>query len=468
MPVENLSAKMQTIGNYDLVEKIAEGGMGTVYRGRNRLTGEIVAVKVVPPHLLSNAVVLKRFEQEYQVARSIEHPNIVKALDFGREGDTRYLVMEYVEGESLGQKIERDGRMPEDEAVRIISLVAKGLQRAHIQGIVHRDVKPDNVLLMLDGQVKLTDLGLVKEVEADLNLTRTGRGLGTPHFMSPEQFRNAKKADARCDIYSLGATLYMMVTGELPFKSNGPLDAWMKKINNEIVAPRKVNPALSERIDWAIRRAMSPDPIHRPDSCKEFIEDLTGQSTKVLSTTAEGLEVGTQYWYMIYTDDEGVVHTVKGSVKSIRKSFREGLLGDAENVRVAFMKAGPFQPLRSFPEFRDLVIQPASIPVPVPERVDTKPKKSESCAVLTPPKSLPATTDSTILHTTTILTPVHVAAKPAAPPIRPVIDLEPADAPVLGSEAWRWVFFGLLFCGAGVLATYLLPFLSFLRHLRPF
>ena len=166
--------------------------------------------------------------------------------------------MEFVEGESLGQKIERDGRMNEEEAIRVISLVAAGLQKAHKQGLIHRDVKPDNVLLMPDGQVKLTDLGLVKEIEADLNFTRTGRGLGTPHFMAPEQFRNAKKADVRCDVYSLGATLYMMVTGELPFQSNGPLDAWMKKINNEIDAPRKWNPELTERVDWAIRRAIRP------------------------------------------------------------------------------------------------------------------------------------------------------------------------------------------------------------------
>ena len=121
----------------------------------------------------------------------------------------------------------------------------------------------------------------MKELEADLNLTRTGRGLGTPHFMAPEQFRNAKNADVRCDIYSLGATLYMMVTGELPFKSNGPLDAWMKKINNELEPPRKVNRDLSERVDWAIRRAMSPDPVQRPESCREFVEDLTGQSTEI-------------------------------------------------------------------------------------------------------------------------------------------------------------------------------------------
>src|SRR5207244_3521310 len=131
-----------------------------------------------------------------------------------------------------------------------------------------------------DGVAKLADLGLVKELETDLNLTRTGRGLGTPHFMAPEQFRNAKNADARCDIYSMGATLYMMVTGELPFKSCGPLEAWMKKINNEITPPRKLNPELSERIDWAIRRAMHASPEERPATCREFIEDLTGKSAR--------------------------------------------------------------------------------------------------------------------------------------------------------------------------------------------
>src|SRR5580704_1650924 len=166
MAVADLSDCMQTIGNYELLAKLAEGGMGTVYRGRNRSTGEVVAVKVVPPHLLSNPVVLKRFEQEYNVARSIDHPNIVKALDFGREGDLRYLVMEFVDGESLGQKIERDGRMNEEEAIRVIVQVARGLQAAHTLGVIHRDVKPDNVLITADGQAKLTDLGLVKELEA--------------------------------------------------------------------------------------------------------------------------------------------------------------------------------------------------------------------------------------------------------------------------------------------------------------
>src|SRR5258708_3653923 len=279
MALETSSQPFQTIGNYDLLEKVAEGGMGSIYKGRHRETGQIVALKVMPSHMAGNAVLLKRFEQEFRAASLLDHPNIVRALDYGEAGSSPYLVMEFVDGESLGQKLERDGKMPETEAIKVIAQVAQGLHRAHKQGMIHRDVKPDNILVMPDGTAKLADLGLVKEVEADLNLTRTGRGLGTPHFMAPEQFRNAKNADARCDIYSLGATLYMMVTGDLPFKSNGPLDAWMKKIHNEITAPRRHTPALSERVDWAIRRAMSPDAQQRPECCQEFIEDLAGRCT---------------------------------------------------------------------------------------------------------------------------------------------------------------------------------------------
>jgi serine/threonine protein kinase len=363
MAMDTSKPVLQTIGNYDLLAKIAEGGMGTVYKGRNRQTGQIVAIKIVPPHMANNQVLLKRFEQEFRAASTIDHPNIVRALDYCGHGSTPFLVMEFVEGESLGQKIEREGRIPEAEAIRIIAQACQGLHRAHKMGLIHRDVKPDNIMITPDGQAKVTDLGLVKEVEAELNLTRTGRGLGTPHFMAPEQFRNAKNADVRCDIYSLGATLYMMVTGELPFKSCGPLDAWMKKVHNEITPPRKLVPTLSERVDWAIRRAMSADQQLRPQSCREFVEDLTGHSTRRIVTT-EDQTAHQDLWYLVYRDEEGTTHTVKGSTEGIRRSLREGLLGDASNVRACRTKTGPFEPLRAYPEFRDIVMAPTTMKAP--------------------------------------------------------------------------------------------------------
>jgi serine/threonine protein kinase len=361
MALDTTKPVLQTVGDYDILEKIAEGGMGTVYKGRQRSTGLIVAIKIVPPTMANNPVLLKRFEQEFRAASMLDHPNIVRALDYGCSGNTPYLVMEYVPGESLGQRLEREKRIPEAEAVKIMAQVAQGLHRAHKQGMIHRDVKPDNILLPGDGQAKLADLGLVKEVEADLNLTRTGRGLGTPHFMAPEQFRNAKNADIRCDIYSMAATLYMMVTGELPFKSCGPLDAWMKKVNNEITPPRTLLPSLSERIDWAIRRGMSADPERRPATCREFVEDLTGHSTRKIPTLDNLIQ---EIWYLVYRDEEDQLHTVKGTATAIRRSLKDGLLGDASNVRASRTKAGPFEPLRSYPEFRDLVIAPAPMALP--------------------------------------------------------------------------------------------------------
>jgi serine/threonine protein kinase len=231
--------------------------------------------------------------------------------------------------------------------------VCQGLHRAHKQNLIHRDVKPDNILLTADGIAKLTDLGLVKDVEGEMNLTRTGRGLGTPHFMAPEQFRNAKSADIRCDIYSLGATLYMMVTGKMPFDGCGPLDAWMKKSSNEFPAPREIDPTISERMDWAIRRAMHASPESRPATCREFIEDVTGQSTR---PSAVPNNTSSDLWYMIYRDDDGTVHTVKGTTENIRKAYREGLLGDASNIRACRTKQGPFQSLQDYPEFRDMVV----------------------------------------------------------------------------------------------------------------
>jgi serine/threonine protein kinase len=356
MPADT-SPPLESIGNYDILSKIAEGGMGTVYKGRSRATGELVAIKIIPPATARNPTLLKRFEREFQTAHALNHPNVVRAIEFDASGASPFLVMEYVDGESLGQKIEREGKMPEGEAVRVIAQVCQGLHRAHKQGLVHRDVKPDNVMLTREGVAKLTDLGLVKDAAEELNLTRTGRGLGTPHFMAPEQFRDAKNADVRCDIYSVGATLYMMVTGAMPFGGCGPLDCWMKKVRNDFTPPNELNPDLSERMNWAILRAMSGNPEQRPASCREFVEDLTGHSTRPKppgGTSSGDLTV----WYLVYHDENGEQHTVKGGVEAIRRALKDRLLGDASNIIASRQKQGPFQALKTYPEFRDLVVAP--------------------------------------------------------------------------------------------------------------
>jgi eukaryotic-like serine/threonine-protein kinase len=451
MGLDTSKAAMQSIGNYDLLEKIAEGGMGAIYKGRQRETGQIVAIKIMPAHTASNPILLKRFEQEFRAASRLNHPNIVRALDYGDSGDTPYLVMEFVDGESLGQKIEREGRMPEAEAIRIIAQVAQGLHRAHKQNLIHRDVKPDNILVQPDGVAKLADLGLVKETEADLNLTKTGRGLGTPHFMAPEQFRNAKNADIRCDIYSLGATLYQMVTGELPFRSSGPLDAWMKKIQNDLTPPRILVPTLSERLDWAIIRAMSADPDRRPTSCREFVEDLTGHSTRRVPTTNNGTPA-TELWYLVYKDENGTSHTVKGSTSAIRRSLRDGLLGDASNVRASRAKSGPFESLKEFPEFRDMLVTAAPLAAP-----PSAPRNSKGAPATPQQNGKSDSADSTVRHE-------HLASEPPSSngtvpnAEAPMIDLETAAPSTGGSHEWlKWVFLVALAAASAALAYWLIP-----------
>jgi serine/threonine protein kinase len=330
----------------------------------------VVAIKIIPPDTAKNPTLIRRFEQEFKAASVLDHPNVVKAIEYCGTGPSPFLVMEFVDGESLGQRVERDGPVPEELAKHFIAQVCDGLHRAHKQGLIHRDVKPDNILVTADGTAKLTDMGLVKEVDGEMNLTRTGRGLGTPHFMAPEQFRNAKNADVRCDIYSLGATLYMMVTGEIPFAKTSPLDCWMKKVKNDYPAPRKVNPRLSERIDWAIRRAMSAEPKDRPATCREFVEDLTGLTAKrggngsgsVHDSTPAAAPVPpkTDLWYLVYRGAAGEQLTVKGTTDSIRQNVKAGNLGDPGGVLVCRTKTGQFIPLRNVAEFRDLVIAPSA------------------------------------------------------------------------------------------------------------
>lgn len=432
----------KSVGDYDLLEKIAEGGMGAIYRGRRRDSGAIVAIKIMAPHLAQNPLLLKRFEQEFRAASRLDHPNIVRALDYSDNDNRPYLVMEFVEGESLGQKLEREGRMAEPDAIRLIAQVAQGLHRAHKQNLIHRDVKPDNVLVTPDGIAKLADLGLVKETETDLNLTRTGRGLGTPHFMAPEQFRNAKNADIRCDIYSLGATLYQMVTGELPFRSNGPLDAWMKKIQNELTPPRQLVPDLSERVDWAIRRAMSADPEKRPTSCREFVEDLTGHSTRRLPTVDSSASQQ-ELWYLVYKDETGMAHTVKGTVPAVRRSLKEGLLGDASNIRASRSKAGPFELLRDYPEFRDMVVEAA--PLPTPSASGAGASKAEGAR---PPIDPAAPTVPSHQQFAPSALRSHAApiAASSSPP-KPLITLKnlPSSASTTNREALMWALIFAVF-----------------------
>ncbi|MCI0738088.1 MAG: serine/threonine protein kinase [Gemmataceae bacterium] len=276
------TVRLPKIGKYRIIERIGKGGQATVYKGKNPQNEEFVAVKVLPGALASDSVQSLRFAQEAKVTRRLNHPHIVRVLDFGLDGAKPFLVMEFVDGESLGQKLDREGRLSEAEAVQIIVQAGEALHWAHQRRLIHRDVKPDNLLITNDGQVKVADLGLAKNLDGEFDLTRTLSCLGTPNFMSPEQFQDAKRADALSDLYSLAATMYQTVTGELPFRARtaAAIGAiYKKKLANEITPPRRLVPELSERVDNAILQALRANRSERQQSVLEFVESLAGISS---------------------------------------------------------------------------------------------------------------------------------------------------------------------------------------------
>jgi serine/threonine protein kinase len=277
---------LPTIDGYEILEKIAKGGMATVYRARDAQTGATVAIKLLSLEAGANSVLRKRFEQEFQATSHLDHPNIIRPLGHGQAAAGPYLVMEFVEGETLGERIEREGPLPESEAVCLIAQVARALDHAHQQGLIHRDVKPDNILLTADGQARLTDFGLVKQLGEDVDLTRAGQGLGTLNFIAPEQLQNAKGIDRRCDVYALAATLYMAVTGSCPFAARTHAQVIKKKAANELSVPRELMPSLSGQLDRLIRRAMHPDRGQRPATCAEFYHELTARGGTVALDSA--------------------------------------------------------------------------------------------------------------------------------------------------------------------------------------
>ncbi len=270
------------VGRYELLGEVGKGANSSVHRGRDLDTGRLVAVKLLNPEAADDPLAFRRFEQEFLTSRRLNDPHIVRALAFGQEGDVPYLIMELVPGESLWDRVSREHRLDQDDAFRIITQVAQGLQHAHEQGLVHRDVKPGNILIAGD-VVKLTDFGLVKDLYAASTLTRTATAVGTPNYMAPEQLEDGKRVDHRCDIYGLAATLYLAITGQPPFAVVSRHGALRRKLRGELIPPRQLASWLSARSEWAIMRALSVSPGMRPGSCAEFILNLTGDEIEVAS-----------------------------------------------------------------------------------------------------------------------------------------------------------------------------------------
>jgi len=263
------------IPGYRVLEKLGSGAMAHVFKGKQLSLDRLVAIKVLPRQLSENAEYVERFYKEGKAAAKLNHPNIVQAIDVGEAGGFHYFVMEYVEGHTLHDELLAHKVFSEKEALRVIIQVAKALEHAHAQGLIHRDVKPKNIMITKDGTVKLADMGLVRAIsDAQAAQKEAGRAFGTPYYISPEQIRGELDIDFRADIYSLGATLYHLVTGRVPFDGPSPQAVMMKHLKEPLVPPDHINTSLSAGTGEVVEVMMAKDRDRRYMSTSDLLLDL--------------------------------------------------------------------------------------------------------------------------------------------------------------------------------------------------
>jgi eukaryotic-like serine/threonine-protein kinase len=263
-----------TLGDFKLVKKLGEGGMGTVFRALQVSLDREVAVKVLAQHLAANPDFVQRFQREAKIMAKIDHPNVLRCYAFGENQGLHYFAMEYVDGGSLEGWVQRLGRLSVGDTLHVLIACAHAMQHAHEMDLVHRDLKPDNILLTKKGVVKVADLGLAKALSDDLGLTKTGTGAGTPFYMAPEQSRDVKHVDARADIYALGVMLYYCLTGEVPFKGETVVDLYAAKEKGKFTPARQFNDEVPERLDLILDKTLARKPEHRYQTCTELAADL--------------------------------------------------------------------------------------------------------------------------------------------------------------------------------------------------
>src|SRR5262245_42028492 len=274
----------KSIGHYQIISLVGKGGMGEVYRARDSRLSRDVAVKILPRTFSRDAERLRRFEREARAASALNHPNIITIHEIGEVDDIRYIVTEYIEGETLRQRI-AVGKIMMSEALDVAMQVASALAAAHAAGIVHRDIKPENLMMRPDGLVKVLDFGLAKLAERTGSKidsraptigklsTEPGLVMGTPQYMSPEQARG-EELDARADLFSLGVTLYEMATGHAPFKGETPAALFAELLTHEPPSPRTLNPGLPVGVEHIIGKALEKDRDLRTQSAQEMLADL--------------------------------------------------------------------------------------------------------------------------------------------------------------------------------------------------
>lgn len=260
-------------GRYELFERIGEGGMSVVYKAKDKLLNRFVAIKILKPEFINDHKFIDSFRKESQAAASLSHPNIVNIYDVGREGNIHYIVMELIEGKTLSDYIKEQGPMSYPKVIALSKQIAAALSFAHKNHIIHRDVKPHNVMITPNGTAKITDFGIAKAVNAATIVDNTDGIIGSVHYFSPEQARGGY-VDEKSDIYSLGIVMYEMLTGKVPFDGDNPVNIALMHINGEMVPPSKIVDGVPPALEHIILKCTDKYPVNRFASADELIEAL--------------------------------------------------------------------------------------------------------------------------------------------------------------------------------------------------
>lgn len=265
--------KDMVLGNrYEVLEKIGEGGMAKVYKARCNKLNRFVAVKILRKQFANNEEISQKFKKEATAIANLSDPNIVNILDVGTQDEISYIVMELVNGKTLKEVINFNGNLGYNTTIKIAIQIAKALDCAHKNNIIHRDIKPQNILITENGDVKVTDFGIAKSTDSS-TITNTTSIIGSAHYLSPEQAKGTY-IDCRADIYSFGVVIYEMVTGKLPFEGESPVTVALKHLQEEPIAPKNLNSAIPDSLNKLILKAMEKEPIKRYQSAKDIIQDL--------------------------------------------------------------------------------------------------------------------------------------------------------------------------------------------------
>ena len=265
----------QAIPGYQMMKKLGAGAMAAVFLAKQLSLDRLVAIKILPQKVSSDPKFIERFYKEGRAAAKLNDQNIVGALDVGQAGEIHYFVMEYVDGESLHDRILRQRRISEKESIQIVMQVAKALKHAHQQGFIHRDIKPKNIMINKAEVVKLADLGLARALsDREAAETEAGKAFGTPYYISPEQAKGKADIGPSADIYGLGATFYHMVTGKVPFEGKNPTEVMQKQIREPLVPPDHVVAELSNGVALIIEMMMEKNPKDRYQNASQLLEDL--------------------------------------------------------------------------------------------------------------------------------------------------------------------------------------------------